>query len=355
MKLNIETIKLNAILDSVSKGVGNIRVLPITEYILIELKEGQLKVKATDSINFVTYTEKGYEGEDGQAVVKAAQFMDLVKKTTKTEIKLQLKDSHLEVIGNGTYKVELNTEDEFPTYEFKYNESGVTVPSTTFSDIFQTNYSAIASDMIMPCLTGYNLGKGSTTTDGVKMCINENGIDMKDNILISQKQAELISSLNSDKVNVQVDGNKMIFKTNNVEIFGVEMDDKEQYPDIEELAQLEGESKVTLKRQPLLQSLQRLALFVNIFENGGVTLGFRTDKLHLKDVKENSSEEVAYEKQEIKEEAEVSVSVRYLIDLIEALKGEEIELQFTNDGETPLIIKDGKVVQLLSIMEKAEA
>lgn len=355
MKLKIKTLKLNAILSSIEKGVGNIRVLPITSYMKIKLEKGELSFKVTDSINFLTYKEKGFEGTDGEVVVDALQVINLASKTTKEEISLEVKDGHLEIKGNGTYKVELNKEDEFPTYEFKKKGKGIEVDVSKLKEVFSINSSAIAEDMIMPCLTGYNLGKISTTTDGVKMCINSEGIDIKDSeILISQKQAELLKTLNSDKMQVYVDGQKMLFETERIEIFGAEMDDKDQYPDITELSQIETENKVEVVREDLVKALQRLSLFINIFENGGVSLKFNKGKLKLKDIKQNSEEELTYKSKEIKEVAEISVSIRYLLDLVSSLGSNTIELHFNNDAETPLIIKDKKVTQLLSVMNEAD-
>lgn len=354
MKLEMSTVKLNAILASVEKGVGEMRILPVTGFIKLSLKKGVLSVVATDSINFVTYTEKGYEGDDGECLVKARQLIQLASRTTKDKIKLTLKDTHLEVKGNGTYKIELNTEDEFPEYEFNKKAKKHKVKVSQLKDVFNVNKAAVATDMLMPCLTGFNMGDVSTTTDGVKMIINNSSIIKGEHMLVTQPQAELLKTLRDDEVTIQKDGSKLLFTTTHIAIFGVETDDSDEYPDITHLASLETDNQATVNREELLDALNRLMLFVESTENDGITLEFQKSQVKVKDVKNNSEEAVKYKSKKIKDTAIVNVSNIYMVDLIQALKGAEVTLLYSADEETPLVIKQDEITQLLSVMESGE-
>ena len=118
MNFTISTAELKAILSAVSKGVGKKVTLPITEYVHIELLDGTLSITATDSINFITYKHSEVEGENGSTIVKADTLIKLVAKTTKESMTFSKKEGHLEVKGNGKYKVEILEGEKFSSYQF---------------------------------------------------------------------------------------------------------------------------------------------------------------------------------------------------------------------------------------------
>ena len=139
MKFTVNTAKMNSILSKLSKGVGNSKILPITEYLKLELVDGVLTIIATDASNFITYVEKEVEGENGTAIVKADKLIKLVAKTTKQQVSFELKDTFLEVKGNGTYKVELFETNEYPKYQFNEDIKGIAVKTPILKKAFDIN------------------------------------------------------------------------------------------------------------------------------------------------------------------------------------------------------------------------
>ncbi len=349
MKFTMNTAKMNSILGRLSKGVGSSKILPITEYLKLELVDGDLHMTATDSANFIQHIEPNVAGEEGLAIVKADKFIKLISKTTKSQIDVELKDTHLEVKGNGTYKVELFDTTEYPTYEFDENVKGVNVKTALLKKAFAVNKAAIAVEMLMPCLTGYNLGSDVVTTDGVKMCVNDTSILGETRALIPQKLADLLSVLTSEDVTIQKDGNKLLFTTDSTTIFGTELEGLADYPDVSAVTQLEFSSRVVVKRQLLLDALDRLSLFVDNTTNFGVKFFFGKDGLFIEDLKEKSGERVAYiEQKQAEEDVELLFNIDYLTDLLSALSKDDAALFYAND--MPLKIKEENVTLVLSTM-----
>jgi DNA polymerase III subunit beta len=349
MKFTMNTAKMNSILGRLAKGVGSSKILPITEYLKLELVEGTLSIVATDSANFIEHVEQKVEGEDGIAIVKADKLIKLVSKTTKSAIEFTLKETHLEVKGNGTYKVELFETNEYPTYDFNTDIKGVAVKTSTLKKAFAVNKSAIATEMLMPCLTGYNIGSDVITTDGVKMCLNDTTILHEQRALIPQKLADLLSVLNTEEVYIQKEGNKLLFTTESVTIFGTELEGLEEYPDISVVTTLQFPNYAIVKRQQLLDALDRLSLFVDNTTNYGVKFTFSDDFLYIEDLKEKSTEKVGYvEKSQEEADVELLFNISYVTDLLSALGKEDLSLYYSS--ELPLKIKEESVTLVLSTM-----
>lgn len=347
----MNTAKMNSILGRISKGVGNSKILPITEYLKIELKDKVLTITATDSANFIEHVEHDIEGENGVAIVKADKLIKLVAKTTEKEVSFELKDTFLQVKGNGTYKVEIFDTDEYPSYEFNTDVKGVAVKTATLKKVFNTNKSAIATDMLMPCLTGYNLGDTAITTDGSKMCLNEVSIFPEERALIPQKLADLISVLNTEEVYVQKDGNKLLFSTEGTTIFGTELDGIENYPDVSPVTNIPFQNHAVIKRQQLLDALDRLSLFVDNDTSYAVWIEFLEDALYVSDYKKKSTEKIDYiDKAQNEKDIRMTFNLVYLKDLVSALNKDNAEIYYSEG--LPLKLKEDNVTLILSSMKE---
>ena len=333
------TAKMNAILGKLSKGVGSSKILPITEYLKMELVEGTLTIVATDSANFIEHTEKGVEGEDGTAIVQADKLIKLISKTTKQQVTVELKETHLAVKGNGDYKVELFDTNEYPTYDFNTEIQGIAVKTAVLKKAFSINKSAIATETLVPALTAYNIGSDVLTTDGVKVCINETAILQGQRALIPQKLADLLQSISTEEVYIQKEGNKLLFTTESTTIFGTELDGIEDYPDVAPLTGLEYSNIAKVKRKQLLEAFDRISLFVDNTTNYGVKLRFATDALYIEDLKGKSFEKVEYtEPSASTEEINILFNLGYITDIATALSKDDLSIYYEN--ELPLKIKE---------------
>ena len=171
MKFKIETAKLNQILAKVSKGVGNGKLLPVTQYLRVVLKDRTLSITATNLNNYITGKVFNVSGDNGELLVEADKLIRLANKTTVEFMEFIAEDKTINVKGNGKYKIPY-IDGDFPKYEFDDTISGNTISNLVLQEMFKVNKSAIAITMEMPCLTGYNVGKMCITTDGIRMCLN---------------------------------------------------------------------------------------------------------------------------------------------------------------------------------------
>lgn len=365
MKFTVNTVKINTMLSKVTKGVGNSKIMPITEYLEIILSDsGELFITATDLANFITVNAQiDGDYEAGKAVVKADLLSKLVAKTTTPAMTFKFTDKEGKVKGNGNYTLALFDGEEFPDYEFTGGEK-IKMDTSALKKIFTVNKSAVSTEVFLPCLTGYNIGEKAITTDGIKMCINASpafvNTEFSTNpVLITQTLADLLQGMVDDRVSIERDGNKLLFTTNDQTIFGTELDGIADYPDVTPILQLEYGNSAVLPRQPLLDALDRLSLFVDKFDNNSIKLKF-AQELTLKESKENSSETIKLEQSAREQDSdgnvvdceEFTVNINYLKDLLSVLSAETVSVKYGNG--LPLLFTEGDISLVLSLMEIEE-
>lgn len=354
MNFTMKTPKLNAILSQVSKGVGgssSAKMLPVTGYLKLTLKDNVLSITATDMQNFITYSEKGVIGANGEAIVHAESLIKLVSKTTKSDMTFKLTDTALEVKGNGSYKVELFESNEFPSFKFNDQVAGTELSLATLKKAFAIGESAIAHEMLIPCLVGYKMGDIMVSTDSMKMAMTKIGYEGEP-MLLQQKLVDLVCSLNVEKVTVKKDGNKLMFITPSITIFGAELDGIEEYPEITGFLALEYPESITVKRKDLLETLDRMSVFVKTFDNHGVRLSFTTEGLQVEDLRKNNVEVIEYTENKMTQGSpDIVMNNKFMTDLLSVLGDETVTIHFGDDLPIKFQQAGSDIVQILSTME----
>jgi len=354
LKFEIQTAKLNTMLSKVAKGVGNSKILPSTEYLKINLDKGELKITSTNCVNFITCISRGVAGTAGEIIVKADALIKLVAKTTKEIMTFVATETHVEVKGNGKYKIPLLETNDFPVYEFDVAVPGVQIDVKALKAAFAINKSAIATEMLMPCLTGYNVGDNCITTDGVKMCINNNKFPLTDRLLITQDLATLLNVLSVDKMTVQKQDNKLLFTSTEAIIFGTELDGLSEYPNISGITAVEFAGRSVVFKDQLTSAVDRLAIFVDPFDNNGIRMTFKPENLEIEDLKQNSLEVLKYVGEEKPTEpVTVLINIEYFKDIIGVLSMPTVDIRY--GPELPMVkIVEKDVIQILSTMDQED-
>jgi DNA polymerase III sliding clamp (beta) subunit (PCNA family) len=188
------------------------------------------------------------------------------------------------------------------------------------------------------------------------MCIN-NGVHLfaGKNMLVTPILADLISTLSEENVEVQKDGNKLLFSTSNIVVFGAELDGIDQYPDVSGINEIEYPYTVKLNKSELESALDRLELFADPFDNHAVRLEFTKAGLKVSDLKCQSFEEHKFVDGSSPiapdEPLDYLVNVGFFQDLLGSLSSEAIDVSFAPGG-APIKIVDGNIIEVICPMEE---
>ena len=98
MKFVCEKEKLLKAINSVVKGVSSRTTMPILEGILIQTNENEIKLTTYDLELGIEYIIECNVEEQGNTVVNATMFSEIVRKLPDSDIKITLNEKDLLVI-----------------------------------------------------------------------------------------------------------------------------------------------------------------------------------------------------------------------------------------------------------------
>ena len=116
MKFICEKEKLLKAINSVVKGVASKTTMPILEGILIQTNDNELKLTSYDLEIGIEYILEAKIEEQGNTVVNATMFSEIIRKLPDTEINIEVNENNLLVIEceGSLYKLSTMNPDEFP-------------------------------------------------------------------------------------------------------------------------------------------------------------------------------------------------------------------------------------------------
>ena len=360
MKLTTKTTTLQTLVSKAVKGASNNKMIPLTGLMAIELtNDGDLILTTTDASNYLQVKEKKISGDEFYVVVEVETFAKLVAKTTKENITLELdnEDNKLMFTGNGKYEIELPIDEEgrlvkYPKqFEFSDSAEEDTVKLSTIKAILSTAKSALSTSLDAPCYTGYYMGDNLIATDTFKIC----GMNMrvlKEDALISSEMMDLLDVLDEEDITVIREGNKIRFVTDNAQITGSMLEGIEEYAvePISELLSTEFESKCSVSKDELLQTLDRLSLFVGPYDQNVINLTFTNKGILISSKKSNGSELVEYRTSENFKDFTCKINIEMLTSQVKTHTTDSVDISYGLDN--CIKMTEGNVTQVIALVEE---
>ena len=348
--MEILTAELKKLVDGVSPGVGNVKLLPATSYVMVHGEGGRLKLTATDGVNFLTVSALVAEQEEfGPVVVQAESFIKLPSKTTKPSMRMNVLPDALEIVGNGKYRVPVLDLADFPKIQFEAEKilaAGVTTEE--LKKMFGPNKTAVATDMNYPMLTGYYVNKGVVTTDKIRMVLNNNeSFFGEDCVLMSQRFIDLLSGFTTPVTfSISREGN-LCAQTSDRLLIGPQLAGLKQYPNLEKFFSLAPKGQFSVNKEELLAVLDRIMLFVDPEMDYGVRLSCNegATELIVSDLRGSSEERIPFSGWE-DGSFSIELNTRYFVELLASLNEKQVSIQY--EEGLPVKIVEGNVSILLS-------
>ena len=357
MKLTISTEKLKDMVMRVSKGVGNNKLIPLTSLMCIEVKDSILTFITTDATNYLYITDE-IDADDFYVVVDANTFSKLVSKMTCEYVSIEVKSRVLNVIGNGTYKIELPLDEDgqpikYPNpseYLILDSMKEITLNRSTVQVILDTIKPALAVTLEEPCYTGYYVGKQVVATDTYKIAsMDINLFDVAR--LVSPEFLDLFSVMTAEKITVYMNDDSIFCNTLDCSIYGRFMEGIEDYAidAIMSLVETDFESFCAVPKSALLQLLDRLSLFVGTYDKNAVDLTFTKDGLQVSSKAANGIELIEYTAVEKFKDFTCSVDIQMLEQEVKAIQNDVIEMYYGRDNAIKMT--DGNVTIIVALLE----
>ena len=362
MKFTIGTELMKDVMARAIKGVGNNKLLPITQMICISLKGGVLTTITTDGTNYLYIKEPHIAGDDFYVVVDANQFSKLISKMTCDNITMIIAENTgaLSVKGNGNYILELPLDEDgefikFPDAYEKLSHAAVdevdTVNKSTVQVILETIKPALATTFEHPEYTAYYAADKVVATDrtiiasmDIKFCDTPK--------LINADFLDLVSVMREEKIEARYCGDDVIFTTQDATIVGKLAEGVGDFAIdvISELIDQDFASFCSVPKAELLQMLDRLSLFVGPYDDNSVILTFVKEGLQVSSKASSGVEIINYVASDEHENFTAPINVNMLAKTVKSISSDVIEMFYGNDSAIKIV--DGNITIIVALNEE---
>ncbi len=276
MKFSVSSSALLTLLATTGKVISNKNQLPILDYFLFELRDGRLKVTASDlETTLVGSIEVDNVEDEGVIAAPARLMLDSLKEFPEMPLTIDVNDSTWEIKINwnsGTSSIPGVSGMSYPALpalgeDHKSIEFDV---DTLVNGINKTIF-ATADDELRPVMNGVyiNIQPESTTFVGtdahklVRYCA-EMQSDISASFILPKKPANLLKSVllkEEDAINVSFDAKNVIFQLKSHTLVCRLIEGN--YPNYNAVIPTANPNKVLIDRIELVNGIKRVAVCSN--------------------------------------------------------------------------------------------
>lgn len=353
--MKIQTKFLQNLLSKSIKGVGNNKLFVVTQYITIKATDKDITLLSTDGSNYL-YVKENADLEDFNATVQADKFYQLINKMTVDEIELTFNNNILTIKGNGKYEIPtLNEEDvteiNNPFKDIQFNNV-VSVDTKTLKKCIAIAKPSVALTFEQPQYIGYYFGDKVISTDSYQITSIDNNL-FNTNILMKPTTAELLNLLSDDNVDVSINDNVILFKTDNITLYTDELSGKDDF-NIDALSNFIDstfENNITINKNQFTNALDRISLFVDAFDKNAIDISFTKDKLIITTKSSNAKEVIDYIDSDIKDdEYNIKIDIKLLQSQLNVIDNENISLDYHEERDRTIRFNNDNVMQVIALM-----
>ena len=363
MELPVKTSVLQDLVAKSIRGVGNNKLLPITSLMEIDGSDGILSLRTTDSTNYLTVSSN-LDGESNfYAVVEADTFAKLIGRITTPDITLTIGENggSLKISGNGNYTLPLPLDENgktivFPDIDDVYPaKPNAIIPLFIIQTILNSVKSAISPTIDVPCYMNYYVGEDcviATDTAKINALINQNLVDKP--ILISNAMMNLLGIMSEDKITMLVGEKTILFDSFNCSVCGYipEGINDFQIDVIKNLIDAKFEHVISVSKQELLQTLDRLSLFVDPYDQNGVDILIEEwgmeKTMHISSMSSDASDPVEILEYDNFENFTAKINVFDFLGQVKSLALDRVELWYGPGNAIKLT--DDNVVHIIALI-----
>lgn len=351
MKIKVNKDELLTGIQIVSNIVSTKATLPILSNMLVEAKDGILKMNATDLDIGISCELPVHTLEQGAITIPAKKFSDIVRELPAGEVVIYArKNNQVEIEGvNCRFKLNGLPKEEFPKFpEFK-DKDAVLIKQTDLKEMIRLTSFAVSYEESRYVLNGILLEISGNVarmvaTDGRRLAkmekklIHSSAKDMS--VIIPIKAiAEINRNLKEvGECSIIFGANQVLFNIDGILIATRIIEG--EFPNYKQVIPKEIAAKVKIKTADQLAAIRRANL-LSTPDFQAVKFEVFKDKLVISkstpDVGEHREEvDIEYGQQELM----VGFNPQFFIDVLKQIQSEKIELEFLGPDKPCVLRQD---------------
>jgi len=351
MNITCDRPKLLEGINIALKAVPNKSTMDILNCIVIEVKEGIIKLIANDLEIGIETVIEGEITEEGSVAVNAKIFSEIVRKLPAGNININTGSNDILNIycGKAKFNIPVKSAEEFPFLPQIYKETKVVISQFTLKEIIRQTVFSISDNENTKVMTGELLEIHGqelkiVSLDGHRISIRK--VTLKEtygdiSVIIPGKTLnEIIKILTGgrdDEVNMFFTDKHILFEFANTIVLSRLIEG--EYYKIDKMLSSDYETKVTVNKKEMLDCIDRTTLLIKESEKKPVIIDVKDNSIGF--AINSSIGSMDEEIDAVKEGRDILIGFnpRFLIDALRVIDEEEITMYMINP-KAPCFIRD---------------
>ena len=271
MKFVCEKDKILKGINSVINGVASKTTMPVLEGILIQTNDNELKLTSYDLEIGIEYILEANVEEQGNTVVNAIMFSEIIRKLPNKNIKITINENNLlEIECEGSlYKLATMNPDEFPELPKIEVENSIEIEQSTLKNMIRKTIFAVSTEESRPIFTGClfeieNNKLNVVAVDGFRLALRSIYLNKQTNdfsAVIPGKTLNEVNKIISDSfepVKIGVAKNQALFEMDNCKIVTRILDG--EFLNYKNVIPSNWETRMKVNKNSLQNSFERISL-----------------------------------------------------------------------------------------------
>ncbi|MBD5551271.1 MAG: DNA polymerase III subunit beta [Lachnospiraceae bacterium] len=338
--------------QTVSKAVPNKTTMSILQCILINASNN-IKLTANDMELGIETVVDGDIIEPGIVALDAKIFLEIVRKFPDGDIKIETDDTYQTIVtsGNANIKIVGKSGEDFSYLPNIEKLDSIILSQFTLRELIRQTIFSIADNDTNKLMTGelFEVNEDKlrvTSLDGHRISTRKvylkNSYPRKKVVVPGKTLNEISKILSGD-----TDKDVVIFFTNKHIVF--EFDNtivvsrliEGDYFNIDQMLSSDYETKVTINKRRLLDSIDRATLLVKEGDKKPIIMNITDENMELKLNSTIGSMRELIDINKSGKDLMIGFNPKFLIDALRVIDGEEIDVYLVNP-KAPCFIKDSE-------------
>ncbi len=335
----------------VSKAVPSKTTMSILECILIDVRNGEIKLAANDMELGIETRIEGEVIEKGMIALDAKIFLEIVRKLPDSNIKIETDSSLKTTITCEKAKFNIigKSGEDFSYLPLIERNDSVVVSQFTLKEIIRQTIFSIADNDNNKLMTGelFEIDEDTlkvVSLDGHRISIRKiqlkNTYGFKKIVVPGKTLSEISKILSGDTdkdVNIFFTDNHILFEFDNTIVVSRLIEG--EYFRIDQMLSSDYETKVRINKKEFLSCIDRATLLVKEGDKKPVIINITDDAMELKmnTIIGSMDEEIDISKSG--KDLMIGFNPKFLIDALRVIDDEEVDLYMVNP-KAPCFIRD---------------
>jgi DNA polymerase-3 subunit beta len=352
MRIKCKKSDLASGINIVSKAVSTKTTMPILECILIDVRNGRIRLIANDlEIGIETYID-GTILEEGKVAIEAKLFNDIIRKLPDSEVNIETDSDYKTVITceKAKFKISCKSGDDFSYLPDIEKEKSITISQFSLREIVRQTIFSISDNENTKLMTGESFEVKDNqlivvSLDGHRISMRK--IDLKGEnedvkVVVPGKTlmdlSKIISGGTEDEVSIYFSDKNILFEFDNTRVVSRLLEG--EYFKITQMLSIDHKMMVNVNKRELLSCIDRASLLISESDKKPIIISVKNDNIMYLRVDTNMGS-LNEEVEVTKEGGEIIIGFnpKFIMDALRVIDDETVSI-YMNDTKNPCIIKD---------------